>query len=392
MATLNKNSIIYERMRRQRLLEPIGDGVALGANERRIESSVGVDDRVDAEKLVNDVDRTDVADRTEYDEYIELFRLLQPVAPPHFTRPGDPPRLRHRTQFDDTQFAQQLRAEHRIVKGRFADGRVAYVLREDLERYATVFRKMPKELKPIHEDIMDLVTSSSGMSKDQLKAELPYPAGQISKALVTLQEAFLLYEDQIDTDWDTGWFAFAEEWFELRDDAEHFMDHAGQVVLNFLEAMVFVTFQQIKDWSQMNIRTLRQVLEQLQSDDKIKMIDVDGLGEGYIRTADLNGLDAAEDVHHVFMLDKSDILYRSHMTELKKRYEGQGVLHYLLIDGEFQGVVLGHWRIGPYDIEDIQVDLEREEAEARKEDIIKAIYTKYSPDRTAILRYNGEKL
>jgi predicted transcriptional regulator len=321
--------------------------------------------------------------------YVELFRVLQPVAPVHFTRPGDPPRLVHRTCFNDYRLSHQLREKHRIIKGRFQGGRVGYVLQEDLERYAVAFRKPMSKFKPIHEDIMDLIKKSGGMSKEQLKEELYYPSGEITKALTTLQEAFLVYEDQTDTDWDTGWFDFTTEWFDFKEDQEHYNQAVYEVILNFIKAMVFASPQQIKDWSQMNLKTLKQVLLELQDAGKIVPVEVDGV-EGYIRAEDESGLDPAANVRSMFMLDKSDFLVRADMSALKDRYKGHEVLQYLLIDGEFNGAVLGHWRIGPYDIDDILVDLDQEEANARKEEIIDAVREIYSPEKTAILKYNGE--
>ncbi len=58
---LTRCAVLAERLRRQRLLEPV---------------------------------------KTPQ-EYAALFRLLQPVSPVYFTRPGDPPSLVHRTAFDD---------------------------------------------------------------------------------------------------------------------------------------------------------------------------------------------------------------------------------------------------------------------------------------------------
>lgn len=339
MSALNKKSILYERMKRQRFLEPV----------------------------------TSAADE---EAYIELFKLLQPVAPVHFTVPGSPPQLVHRTEFNDHSLSQRLRQKHRIIKGRFAGGRVGYVLQEELERYATAFRKPLSRIKPIHEEIMSVIKNSGGISKDQLKEELDYPNGEISKALNALQEAFLVYEDQTDGDWDT----------------DHYINQVSQVLLNYLKAIVFATLPQIKDWSQINIRILKQSLEKLERDGEIHFAAVDGLGEGYVHKSDLKGFEQSGDLHNVFMLDKSDIIVRSYMSELKNRYKGQEVLQYLLIDGDFKGVVLGHWRIGPYDIDDVRVELDPHEVEARKDEIISAVRKTYSPERTAILKYNGEKL
>ena len=73
------------------------------------------------------------------DSYLDLFRLLQPVSPVAFTRPGDPPRLMPRTRFDDGAEADRLRAQRRLVKGRFLGGNIGYVLAEDLALYARHF-------------------------------------------------------------------------------------------------------------------------------------------------------------------------------------------------------------------------------------------------------------
>ncbi|MGE8203473.1 hypothetical protein ACQKP0_02835 [Heyndrickxia sp. NPDC080065] len=349
---LSKEIILYERMKRQSLLDPI-----------------------------------DIENR--HTEYIELFRLLQPVAPVHFTRPGDPPRLVHRTNIDDFLLSSRLREKHRMVKGRFIGGRVGYVLQEDLKLYATVFRKTLKTIKPIHEEIIGLIKKTGGISKEQLKGELPYTSSEITKALQSLQEAFLVYEDQVDTDWDTGWFDFATEWFEINVSDEEFIDSLKNVILNFLNGMVFASEEQIKSWSSLSIKVIRSVITVLQEEEKIALVDIKDLGKGYMRSEDVKEYKQLTDFRSVFMLDKSDFLVRANMSALKEKYKGYEVLQYLLIDGEFKGAVIGHWRIGPYDLEDIVVE---PEVNTRKEEIIEAIRNIYPEDTTAILKYNGEDL
>lgn len=354
MKKLNYQCIIYERLKRQRLIEPVSD-----ENE---------------------------------EEYISLFRLLQPVAPVHFSRPGDPPKLVHRVCFDDTKLSNELRERHRIVKGRFSGGRVGYVLQEDLKYYAIAFRKPLTKIKPIHQDIMNLIRASGGISKAQLKEELPYSNRQIMKALKDLHEAFWVYEEQIDTDWDTGWFDFSTEWFKIPTDEKSYYEAMSFILLNFLKAMVFASTQQIKDWTQLNVKTIREILRRLVNEEKIVYLDISGFGQGYMCTDDLTRFEDREKPRSVFMLDKSDFLVRSHMSELRKRYHGQKILQYLLIDGEFKGAVLGHWRIGPKDIEDILLDLDDIEAEKRQAEIINAVRKIYPPGSATILRYNGQQM
>lgn len=46
-------------------------------------------------------------------------------------------------------------------------------------------------------------------------------------------------------------------------------------------------------------------------------------------------------------------------------------LQYLLIDGEFRAACVGHFRNGPYDLNDIVCDLP--DAEARRDEILQAV-------------------
>jgi len=84
-------------------------------------------------------------------------------------------------------------------------------------------------------------------------------------------------------------------------------------------------------------------------------------------------------MHFVYALHRNDFLYKSHEHVLKdyaKRltngleYDHEP-LQYLLIDGEFHGASVGHFRNGPYDLNDIVCDLPN--AEVRKAEIIDAI-------------------
>jgi hypothetical protein len=76
---------------------------------------------------------------------------------------------------------------------------------------------------------------------------------------------------------------------------------------------------------------------------------------------------------------------------LKQQFSGLEVLSHLLIDGEFKGAVVGHWRIGPYDVDDVVVMLPEQEKHARKQEILEAVKYVYPPSRHTILRYAGEK-
>ncbi|WP_040979452.1 DNA glycosylase AlkZ-like family protein [Oceanobacillus jeddahense] len=333
---------------------------------------------------------TPLEDSQDMEAYKQLFQKLQPVAPVFNSRPGEAPQLVHRAVFKEVLLAENLRQKHQLVKGRFQGGRIGYVLEEDLGLYSTVFRKPVQKTTVLQEEIISMIQSSGGISKDQLKEELPFKAREITIALKRLQEAFLIYESQVDTDWNTGWFDFKTEWLEIKL-AEDPVPATAEMLLRFLDAAVFATLDQIKSWTQLTRKTIQGALTVLLDREVIVKIDVDGLGEGFIQEKDLY-LTNAEIPPAVFMLDQSDFLVRTELDELKEKFKSREVLQYLLIDGEFKGAVLGHWRIGPHDIEDIVLHLGEEEAETRKEEIISAIRAEYSEETTRMLRFNGARL
>ncbi|WP_410769688.1 DNA glycosylase AlkZ-like family protein [Fontibacillus sp. BL9] len=335
-------------------------------------------------------------DRTDEVAYIELFRRLQPMSPVHFTRPGDPPRLIHRTIYPDFGVSSAIREQGKLVKGRFQGGRIAYVLEEDLKLYATAFRKEMTRFGTIHQEILALIHESGGLSKDQLKEELPYRPGDIGKALEEFQKAFILFEQQTDTDWDTGWLVFAEEWFQIPDDPESRTQAMEEVVLRFTQAMVFATESQIKSWSGWTGKQIASLVKGLVGQGKLKRAEVNGWGPGVMCEGDpvledssVGESDAASVPKKIWVLDKSDFLVRAELDELKKRYEGREVLQYLLVDGMFQGAVIGHWGFRDYDIEDIVLDLPEEEAAARRDEAISAVREVCDSKHHAILKYNG---
>ena len=225
-------------------------------------------------------------------DYLPLFRMLQPVSPVAYSYPGSPPGLVHRTTFDHKKAADKLRAGRTIVKGRFLGGGIGYVCADDLAVYATAFRKPVKGLNYIQQMVLEIVNDVGPLSPRQIKEEskLIEDLGLLNKeimpALHRMQEAFLVFEDPPDTDWERNWCGFEAEW-----------------------------------------------------------------------------------------------------PDIDFRFGGEEVLQYLLIDGEFAGAVLGHWRIGPHDVDDILIELPAKQRSARKAEIMDAVAWNYHPPHHQILAY-----
>ncbi len=324
-------------------------------------------------------------------DYVELFRSLQPVSTIRHTRPGDPPSLWPRTRFSDKPQASRLRAKGRIVKGRFLGGSIGYVLAEDLGVYANAFRRPLDRLSEIQQTVLQALQNTGPLTPRQIKEETGLLNKQIMPALHRLQTAFMVYEDQTDTDWERGWYIFSSEWPEIELSDSHFESAATQVLLRFLRGHVFATSEQLKDWSQLPQRQLANLLQMMEDTKLIIPKEVAGLGQGWVCSGDKLPRDGKVKPR-VFMLHKADMLVRSHASELKRRFGNNEVLQYLLIDGKVQGAVLGHWRIGPHDVSDIIVDLPADQRKSRQEEILAVVSQQYSPPHSRILKYAGKTL
>lgn len=84
-------------------------------------------------------------------------------------------------------------------------------------------------------------------------------------------------------------------------------------------------------------------------------------------------------MNFVYAIHRNDFLYKAN-EQMRKEWIRPLVenleydhkpLQYLLIDGEFHGASVGHFRNGPYDLNDIVCDLT--DSEERKEEIIETI-------------------
>ncbi len=236
--------------------------------------------------------------------------------------------------------------------------------------------------------MLDAVVHQGPLTPKLIKEETEFLNKRIMPALHRLQEAFLVYEDQVDEDWERGWYDFAAEWSEVQVDETRWDSAAATVLRRFLDSHVFATDENLKDWSGWPMRKVVGLVAEMERAGAIVPASVEGLGEGWMLSKD-TALESGRIQPSVFMMHKSDVLVRSHTTELKRRFGGLEVLQFLLVDGQLSGAVLGHWRIGPHDVEDVVVDLPARQRSDRREEILRAVRWGYSPPRSKILRYDG---
>jgi hypothetical protein len=325
------------------------------------------------------------------DDARELIGAIQPISTGPFARPGSPPRLAPRSDFDDMRVTDRLRRDRTLVKGRFQGGGIGYVLARDLGIYANAFRRPLRESSEIQGRVLDAVRNTGPLTPRQLKEETGLLNKQIMPALQRLQTAFLVYEDQLDDDWERSWYDFGSEWPGVRVGEEHRESAVAEVLKRFLRAHVFATLEQICDWSLLPARQIKHLLASLEAQELVRRCRITGAGEGYCPQGDEAQPDGSPPPG-VFILHRGDFLVRSHASELKRRFPGREVLQYLLVDGELLGAVCGHWGFHPYDVEDIALDLSPLRIEALKGEIVEIVRVAYPEPRHRILQCAGRPL
>ena len=324
-------------------------------------------------------------------DYRKLFARLQPVSPAANSRPGSPPKLVHRTTFNDGDEADKLRANRTVVKGRFLGGTIGYVLAEELSVYSNAFTRPLATLSYPQRSVLDTVRQQGPVTPRLIKEETGLLNRTIMPALHRLQQAFLVYEDQVDNDWERGWYDFPSEWPEVQIDESRWESAAQKALRRVLSALVFSTEENIRDWSGWPRRKLVGLLKLMENAGSIVPVSVSGLGQGWMLAEDYP-LKSKGAPPGVYMLHRSDILVRSHTTELKRRFGNHEVMQFLLVDGQLLGAVIRHWRIRPHDVEDIVVELPARERSARQDEITQAVRWGYGPPHRTILKFNGEAI
>jgi hypothetical protein len=73
-------------------------------------------------------------------------------------------------------------------------------------------------------------------------------------ALHRLQTAWLVYEDQVDDDWDRAWYGFETEWPQIEICEDRRGESVRELLLRFIRAQVFATPENARDWSRLPAR------------------------------------------------------------------------------------------------------------------------------------------
>lgn len=321
-------------------------------------------------------------------EYLSLYRDLQPGQNVYWNGFGNPPSLTFRADFNDTEFNRRRQADRLLVKARFGGGNLGWVMQDDFELFAGLFCKpldKPSEKQLL---LLELIEREGPLNIQLMKEETGMLVKEITPVLHRLQEAFLIYEDQYDGEWDRGWYKFKEMFPNVSIKKYSKLEALKIMLQRFSYRQVCFNAEMAKSFYKLPGKLIKEAIESLVSEGILVEVE-----SGWSLKSDIELLKnyASVTMKFVYAMHRNDFLVKSNEYWLKEKFKHieHETLQYLLIDGEFCGAIVGHFRNGPYDLEDVILDLSPQEAVARKEDILVAVRTvNYGK---SVIRYQGEE-
>lgn len=339
------------------------------------------------------MERQCLVHRAEEEEYRKLYRDIQPGQNVYWHGFGDPPSLTFRANFCDIEWNRQRQRNRELIKGRFAGGNVGWIVPEDVELFAALYRKPLDKPSEKQLRVLELIEREGPLTIQQMKAETGLLVKEVTPVLHRLQEAFLIYEDQYDGEWDRGWYPF-KEIFPDADLRKHTRHEALKIILQrFAYRHVLFDTAMAKSFYKLPEKEIKAAVAELVCEGIVIAAD-----NGYLLKSDAALLQTyrPEPLSFVYALHRNDFLYKSNEAVLRNKvrflcenceYDHEP-LQYLLIDGEFHGASVGRFRNGPYDLNDVVCDLPN--AEERRDEIIEAVAVANDGKRPA--RFLGKKI
>jgi hypothetical protein len=328
-------------------------------------------------------------------DYEKMFRMMSPVPTLFWTEPGEPPIIQYRFDIDDKTLNNYNRANRKIIKGRFRGGNVGYIYYDELPLFMAAYKKDVSRFSEIDDTVLRTIRHEGAMNIHMIKEITGLLSKEISPSLQKMQKAFILFEDQVDNEWDRAWYILEEEFYDMELDRYLKEEAIEEVILRICFLNVVIDEKMTKSFTKFANKDIKQAVKSLV--DKGRLVEVtSNENMGYVLSEDLDKVQSASDdiPDDIFVMDLNDYLVRSHELSLKDRFGDKRykTLHYILKKGEFIGAVLGHFRFGPNELEDVQIDLPQGLKEQYKDEIIDAIYKVYDKDKSPVKRYCGQEV
>lgn len=314
--------------------------------------------------------------QADMDEYITLYRDMQPGLNVYWNGFGQPPVLSFRADFDDIEFNRERLADRRLIKGRFTSGNLGWVMQPELELYAALYIKPIASPDISQMQMLELIKNEGPMTIHDIKQKAGLLVKAITPILHRLQEAFLIYEDQCSGEWDRSWHMFSEMFPQVNLQRYTRAEALKIVLERFAYRHVLFDLAMAKSFYKLPEKEIKAALSQMT--DEGVLIESD---DGFMLASDVAVLEKYQPVplHFVYAMHKNDFFVKSNEHILKDMFAylydeleyDHEPLQFLLIDGEFHGACVGHFRNGPYDLNDVVCDLP--DADLRRDEILFSI-------------------
>ena len=345
---------------------------------------------IDNAKIISlRMERQHLINKAEVDDYLPLYRDMQPGQNVYWNGFGDPPSLTYRADFDDIEFNRKRQNSRDLLKGRFAGGNLGWITYKDIELFTSLYCKPLKKPSERQLALLELINREGPLNIQQMKDSTGMLVKEITPALHRLQEAFLIYEDQYDGEWDRGWYKFSESFPKVNLEKYTRVDALKIVITRFAYRHVLFDIKMVRSFYKASEKDIKAAVTELIRENVLCEID-----DNFILCTDFKLLKNydGEVLESVYAMHRNDFLVKSVEHILKEKYQHSypDTLYYLLIDSEFCGAVVGKFRYTP-DVEDIILDLPKEQCENRKEEILKAVHA-LCGENTLIKRYMGKDL
>ena len=338
---------------------------------------------------------TKPATETEYDA---LYRDLQPGQNVYWNGFGEPPTNSWRTEFDDKDYNRRRQQSRQLIKGRFQSGNIGWIMPEDIELFAGLYLKPLTRPTELQMELLTLIEREGPMDIPLMKEMSGQLVKKITPVLHRLQQAFLIYEDQHNFTWNEedmpaamgrDWYRFTEMFPNVN--LQRFSRHdALKIVLQrFAYRHVLFDIEMAKSFYKLAEKDIKTALVALVEENVL--VEQEG---NYLLTTDFELLKNYQQAEpeFIYAMHRNDFLVKANEHWLKEKFthDYPDTLYYLLIDGQFKGVVGGKFRYTS-EIEDIIVDLPEKDVVAKKVEIIQAVRN-LCGENAPIKRYQGEDL
>ncbi|HOD93425.1 MAG TPA: hypothetical protein PLT91_05495 [Clostridia bacterium] len=318
------------------------------------------------------MERNFLTRKADIDEYISLYHDTQPGLNVYWNGFGQPPSITFRTDFDDIDFNKHRQANRELIKGRFQGGNLGWIEADQIELFACAYKKDITNMTYPQTMMLELFKHVGPLNIHQMKEETKMLVKDITPVLHSLQQAFLIFEDQYDGEWYRSWYLF-EEMFPDADLNRYTRAESIKILIQrFTYRNVLVNEDMIKSFYKFGKKDIATALNEMVKDNILTKYD-----NGYILSEDIPYLEKSkpDKIKSIYVMHRNDFLVKSNEYWLKEKFKSAEyeTLQYLLINGQFKGATFGKFRYGPNDLEDIVLDMDDKTATERKDEILQAI-------------------